>query len=218
MSRAFLVAQVREEKGKSSNQELRRSNRIPAVVYGGKDEPMLLSLGEAEAERFLNSHHVGSALDLVINDEKTFVLLKDMQTHAVTRKVLHMDFQRLMADVKIKVSIPIFLTGHEQVKDDAIVQELLGELEIETFPRYLIDSLSIDISGVEVGQSMSVADLPIFSDENYTVITSADSLVYNVIEPMYEEEEAEEEDVLEGEEVATEEAEEAAEEETTEEE
>ena len=65
---------------------------------------------------------------------------------------------------------------------------------------------------------MSVADLPIFSDENYTVITSADSLVYNVIEPMYEEEEAEEEDVLEGEEVATEEAEEAAEEETTEEE
>ncbi len=216
MSRAFLVARIREEKGKSSNQELRREARIPAVVYGGKEEPTLLSLGEAETHRFLNSHHVGSALDLVVDDEKTFVLLKDMQTHPVSRKVLHMDFQRLMADEKIKVSIPIFLTGLEHVRDDAIVQELLSELEIETFPRYLIDSLTLDVSEAVVGHSMSVADLPIFSDENYTVLTSADSLIYNVIEPTYEEEEAEEVDELaEGVEEAVEEA---AEEETVEEE
>lgn len=203
MSRDFLEAQLRENKGKSSNAALRREARIPAVVYGGKEEPTLLSLSETQTQRFLNSHHVGSALDLVIDGEKTFVLLKDMQSHPVTQKVLHMDFQRLMADEKIKVSIPIFLTGLDQVQGDAIVQELLNELEIETLPRYLIDSLNLDVSSVQVGESLSVADLPIFTDENYTVITPHDSLIYNVIEPTsFEEEEAEEADGVEAVEAA----------------
>ena len=107
-----------------------------------------------------------------------------------------MDFQRLMADEKIKVSIPIF--SQDSIQFAIIVQELLNELEIETLPRYLIDSLNLDVSSVQVGESLSVADLPIFTDENYTVITPHDSLIYNVIEPTaFEEEEAEEADGVE---------------------
>lgn len=198
MSRSTLNAEIREEKG--NNHHLRNENRIPAVVYGGGEGPVLLSLSQAETDRFLNSHHVGSTLDLSIGEEASLVLLREIQQHPVSRKVQHMDFQRLRADEKIKVTIPIFLTGLDDVQD-VIIQELQSELEIEAFPRHLVDSIAVDVSGAEVGVSLSVADLPIAQDENYTIHTPMETLIYNAIEPTTFEEPVDEEaeEALEGE-------------------
>ncbi|NLY35814.1 MAG: 50S ribosomal protein L25 [Tissierellia bacterium] len=192
MERALLHANLRKA-NTSENKQLRKDLRVPAVLYGSHIDPKPISLGHTELIKFIRDHHVGSSLNLELEGEEYFVILKDVQTHPVRGHILHLDFQALQAGEKVRVTIPVFLHGLDKIHDDLIVQELNTEIELSVLPQFLIDSIIVDVSEVKVGDSLSIADLPINSDENFEVFSNPDQMIYTVMEATVFEE-ADEED------------------------
>lgn len=191
MERALLHANSRQA-STSENKQLRKDLRVPAVLYGSHIEPKTISLDTKEVSKFLRESHVGSSLNLNLDGEEYFVILKDIQNHPVRGDVLHLDFQALQAGEKVRITIPIFISGLDNVSQDLIVQELNTEIELSVLPQYLVDSITVDVSEVEMGDSLSVADLEINRDENFEVFSSPDQMIYTVMEAtVFEEPEAE---------------------------
>ncbi len=193
MERALLNASLRKA-STSDNNQLRKDLRVPAVLYGSHIDPQAISLGLNEVNKYLRGSHVGSSLNLNVDGEEYFVILKDIQNHPVRGDVIHLDFQALQAGEKVRVTIPIFITGHDNLKQDIIIQELNTEIELSVLPSHLIDSITVDISNVEVGDTLSVSDLDINNDENFEVFSSPDQLIYTVMEAQVYTEEDEESD------------------------
>ena len=208
MERALLHANLRKA-NTSDNKQLRKDLRVPAVLYGSHIDPQPISLGQNELSKFIRDHHVGSSLNLALEGEEYFVILKDVQTHPVRGYLLHLDFQALQAGEKVRVTIPVFLKGLDKVHDDLIVQELNTEIELSVLFQHLIDSIVIDVSEVKIGDSLSIADLDINNDENFEVFSNPDQMIYTVMEAtVFEEPELEDEDSLFDVEDSTEEGEE----------
>lgn len=206
MERALLNASLRKA-STSGNNQLRKDLRVPAVLYGSHIDPQAISLSLNEVNKYLRGSHVGSSLNINLDGEEYFVILKDVQNHPVRGDVLHLDFQALQAGEKVRVTIPIFITGHDNLKQDIIIQELNTEIELSVLPSHLIDSITVDISNVEVGDTLSVSDLDINKDENFEVFSSPDQLIYTVVEAqVYEEETEETEEATEIEDTTEEEA------------
>lgn len=197
MESTVLKAEIRHTSGTGSNNRLRAENYIPAILYASHISPISIKLKEKDVAIFLNSNNVGSSLDIDIEGDKRFVILKNIQNHPVNSKVLHMDFQELKAGEKIRINIPIFLTGKENLRD-LICQDLLSELEISCLPKHLIDNITIDVSDGQDGDQVTVSDLEIFNSETIEVLSDPDSLVYIINEAQeFIEPEVEEDDELE---------------------
>lgn len=179
MKRDKLVAALRESTG--HNRALRREGNVPAVLYGSLDQPLHLSLSERDVDKFLRENTTGGTVDLIIDGKTYLALFKDLQIHPVKQRVLHLDFQALSADVKVKVTIPIVLNIAEQDRG-IMVQQLLNEVDIEALPRHLVSQLDLDIDRVEVGAEMLLKDHPIMQAEGIEVLTDPERSIYNVVE------------------------------------
>ncbi len=196
MERALLHANLRKV-STSENKQLRKDLRVPAVLYGAHIDPQSIDLDLREVNRFLRGSHVGTSLNLDLSGKEYFVILKDIQSHPVRGDVLHLDFQALKAGEKVRITIPIFIEGVENVEKNTIVQELNTEIEISVLPQYLIDSVTVDVSDVKVGDNLTVADLDINKDENFEVFSSPDQMIYTVMEAtVFEEPETSDEEEL----------------------
>ncbi len=206
MTRASLNATKRASQGKGSNKKLRKDKKIPAVLYGAHIEQQNLSVKENDVILFLNHNHVGTSLDLNIDGESQFVLLKEIQEDPVSRKVIHMDFQAIKMGEALKVTIPIFISGKDALKN-YICQEIISEIEISCLPKNLIDHIDVDVSQMVPGDQVLVSDLKEFADPNIDVLLDADNVICLVSEQSTAQEETTEETEVEEEvvEVATEE-------------
>ncbi len=192
MERFTLKAELRDKT--VSAKHLKNAGFVPAVVYGAHIDAMSVKIPKNEVEKFIKSHHVGSSLDVEVGGESQFVLLKDIQLDVIKRDVIHLDFQALKAGEKVRVTVPIYLQGRDDLKG-IIVQELLSEIEISVLPKHLIDSIEVDVSNVKVGDQLTIAELDINNDENIEVLSNPEQLIYTAVEPsVYEEEASEEED------------------------
>ena len=212
MEREIMQARLRKA-STSENKQLKSDLRVPAVLYGSHIDPQTISLDQADLSRFIRNHHVGSSLNLNVEGEEHFVILKDIQYHPVRRNILHLDFQALKAGEKVRITIPIFLTDQDQVHPDHIVQELTTEIDISVLPKHLIDSISVSVAGKVPGDSLTIGDLEINNDENFEVFSSPEQVIYTVMEAqVFQEPVAEESDDLFDVEAAPAEAEPAAEE------
>ncbi len=181
MTRTNLKATDRVSSGKGSNKKLRREKQIPAILYGAHIEQKNIKIKENDVILFLNHNHIGTSLDLEVEGKKHFVILKDIQVDPVSHKVIHMDFQALKMGEEIKVTIPIYLSGQDNLRN-LVCQELLSELEISCLPKNLIDHISIDVSDSEDGAQVLVSDLEVFSNPDIEVLNDPDSIVYIVNE------------------------------------
>ncbi len=215
MTRTILKANKRIASGKGSNKKLRREKQVPAILYGAHIEEQMISIKENDIILFLNHNHMGTSLDLDIDGEKHFVILKDIQVDPVSHKVIHMDFQALKLGEEIKVTIPIYLSGQDNLRN-LVCQELLSELEISCLPKNLIDRISLDVSDAVDGTQVLVSDLEVFSNPDIEVLNEPDSIVYIVNEAKEFVEEEVETDEIEESEEATSEQEEQTEEQTEE--
>lgn len=196
MERALLHADLRKA-NTTDNKQLRKDLRVPAVLYGSHIDPQPISIGQNELIKFLRNHHVGSSLNLHLEGEDYFVILKEVQTHPVRDHLLHLDFQALKAGEKVRVTIPVFLKGIENLHEDIIVQELTTEIDLSVLPQHLIDSITVDVSDVQIGDSLSIRELDINNDENFEVFSSPEQMIYTVMEAtVFEEPEDEDEDAL----------------------
>lgn len=181
MSKFILKAEKRNTLGTSASKAMRNTNKVPAVVYGKDMETVHIGLDAKEIANYLAKNHVGSTLDIEVDSKKYFVVLKNVQYHPVSRRVNHVDFQRLQANVAVRVTIPVFIHGKEDLKD-VYCQELLNEVEIESLGVDLVDSIEITLDNPAVGDQATVGDLEIFKSGKVTPVTDPEALVYIISE------------------------------------
>ena len=203
-----LKTKITTTTGNGPARRLRMSGQIPAVVYGPKTEPVLLSVNKSDLELLFKKGGIGQVvLNLVIqkNGETLTMpaMIKELQTHPVSRNFIDIDFYEIEMDQKITAKIPIVTTGIAKgVELGGVLQIIRRELEVECLPLEVPESIEIDISDLDIGDSIHVGkislegEIEILEDDNYTVVT--------MLSPKLEEEEPEEE---EEEEIEREEAE-----------
>lgn len=200
-TQANLSARPRSETGKGANRQLRMNGRIPAVVYGHGDETRKLSVDAHELERLFSRIHVENTLiTLEVDGAEGPVkaLVKEIQTNPVRNQVLHVDFYLIHAGEKLNVQIPIRLVGAAPgVKAGGILQHALDELEVRCLPDAIPERIEVDISGLEIGDSIHVRDLAV--PEGVEVEVDEDRTVCSVVPPTVAAEEAEEPAAEEGE-------------------
>ena len=208
-----LKTKIRTTTGNGPARRLRMSGQIPAVVYGPKTEPVLLSVNKSDLELLFKKGGIGQVvLNLVIqkNGETLTMpaMIKELQTHPVSRNFIHIDFYEIKMDQKITAKIPVVTTGIAKgVELGGVLQIIRRELEVECLPLEVPESIEIDVSDLDIGDSIHVGkislegEIEILEDDNYTVVTMLSPKLEE------EEEEPEEEEEVEGEEAEKEDGE-----------
>ncbi len=187
-----VQAETRARAGTSAMGRLRRTGLLPAIVYteGKPGEP--LQVNTHDFREMLHRHH-GSEhmlIDLAVgggNPRK--VLLKEIQYHPVTGAMLHVDFQAVSMTQKLRVDIPVRLTGEPVgvTQQGGILDHLLRQVEIECLPSDLLEEIVLDVSGLALGKHLSVKDLTLDAAK-YRILTPADVVLAAVSMPKAEEE------------------------------
>lgn len=210
--KATLKATLRDDKGKSAARRMRREGRIPAVIYGRGEETHSLSLDAHEFQKLLKQHALDTTLiELSIEGLKKAgrirALVSELQTHPYKPEVLHVDFQQIHAGERVTVEVPIRLVGTpEGVRAGGVLQHVLHTVELEVAMENIPDAIQVDVSGLEIGDSVHVHELTV--PEGVELLVDADRTVCTVASPTILEEPEEEEGVEEPELVGAEEGEE----------
>jgi large subunit ribosomal protein L25 len=210
-----LPAELRERAGKGASRALRRDGRVPAVIYGGKEEPVAIHVEAKELVRQLNTGYFMNSIVMVdLGGKKVRALPKDVALHPVTDRPVHVDFLRLAKDAKIQVAVPVVFVNEEGspgLKKGGVLNVVRHELELVCESDKIPDSITIDVAGLDVGDSVHISsvNLPAGSE---SAITDRDFTIATLVAPSaLKKSEAEEEAGAEAE--ADEAAEEASEEE-----
>ena len=191
MSETFTVAaEPREEFGKNSSRRMRYAGRVPGVVYGGGGPVIPVTVDPAGIERILHSdsgHNTVFMLE-VRGKAPARAMLREWQAEPVHGGLLHVDLLRIASDVKLKLKVPIHVTGEPKgVKlEGGIFEFVLRELEVECLPDDIPESVTVDVSGLALNQNLRVAELPINS--KVTVLTDPNRVVAHVVVLKIEEE------------------------------
>lgn len=188
MERITINAEKREEIGKGAARTLRRKNTIPAILYrGGKALPIKFS--KKEIAQFINTTAGEQVMvNLQFADgESRFALMKDYQVDPTKGELLHADFFEVLLSEEVKVTVHITPVGEPigVKRDGGILQHLLREIDVECLPDRIPGHIKIDISGLEIGQSLHVSDLK--PGEGIKVLTDPQEVIVNVIAPAAEE-------------------------------
>ncbi|MDD4858334.1 MAG: 50S ribosomal protein L25 [Candidatus Krumholzibacteria bacterium] len=165
MQKPKLKSHMRVGAGKEGAKRLRAKGEVPAILYGHKREPISLSVSQKEIWHILHtatSEHMILSLDLEGSEEGSILtLVRDIQHHPVTGDVLHLDLQRISVDEKLHIGVPIELAGVAKgVKEEGgVLDHGIRELTINVKPMEIPEKVSIDISHLEIGQSIHVSDI-----------------------------------------------------------
>ncbi len=159
-----LSAHNRVELGKADVRRLRRlDSMVPAVVYGGKNEPQPIKLALNDVLRiFQHESSFSQIIDLDIDGQVEPVIVKDALAHPYKPLLMHIDFQRVDRTAKITVKVPLHYTNEEAavgIKAGGIASKILTEVEVSCLPADLVDHIDIDVSAVEVGQTLHLSDI-----------------------------------------------------------
>lgn len=199
MNNIVLKAETRTTTGNSPARALRRAGRIPAVLYGPDSEPVMISIDTMDMEAIIKDGSVGrSIFNLAVDGGKKTraAMIKELQTHPVTRDILHIDFYEVNMDRKVKVMVPVTVTGKSVgVEMGGMLQIIRRDLEVLCLPNAIPQEIAIDITDFDIGHSVHVEDIALEGDVeiphevNFTVLT--------ILSPKKVEVEAAEEEVEE---------------------
>jgi len=162
-NRFEFEAEIRTGVGTSASRALRRANKVPAVLYGGDASPVLLALDHNKLAKQLDDEAVYShVLRVRFNGQDERAILKDLQRHPSKASILHMDLQRVSETEKIRVHVPLHFVGEEAsvgVVKGGIVTHNLVNVEISCLPDALPEYLEVDLSGIDIGESIHLSQL-----------------------------------------------------------
>lgn len=165
MAQLALAARIRKDRGKEAARKLRKEGQIPAVCYGPKSAPVALAVDYLDLERTIKqASSENIILDLMVESEKGTqprrAMLKDLQIEPIKGSYLHADFYEIAMDEEITVDIPIHLTGESiGVEKGGILSQIRRQLSVTCLPGKLVDSLEVDVSGLDIGDSLHIEDL-----------------------------------------------------------
>jgi large subunit ribosomal protein L25 len=188
MERTTINVVKRGEVGKGAARALRRKEIIPAVMYRAGDS-LPVQFSKKELSRFINSTF-GEQIMVNLHFEdgsSRFALMKDYQIDPATGELLHADFFEVSLTEEVKVTVPVAIVGEPiGVRRDAgILQHLLREIEVECLPDRIPGRIEVDITGLEIGQSIHVGELKLA--DGIKVLTDPDEVIANVVAPAVEE-------------------------------
>mgnify|MGYP001269538421 CR=1 FL=1 len=178
-----ISAETRDRAGKGVARAQRRAGRVPAVIYGNKQDPMMISLEGREVERLIQSPQFFTQIfEVGVNGEKHQVLARDLQLHPVTDRALHIDFMRFNENTRIVMSIPVVFKNEEAspgLKRGGVLNIVRRDVELLCSPLNIPGELSFNLDGLEIGDSLHIGaiDLPegvaTTTDRDFTVATIA---------------------------------------------
>lgn len=190
MQRVDLEAEQRHRSGKGTARALRRSGKIPAVLYGD-GQSSLLALRPADLIKILKSASGENALvNLKIKGERSpstrTAILRDYQRDPVNGSLLHVDLFEINMNKAIRVKVPIVVRGDVPagVKEGGVLQHNLREIEMECLPSMIPDRVSVDATHLKIGEAIHVRDLPV--EQGIRVIEDKDRTIVSVSAPMSE--------------------------------
>lgn len=188
-----LQANVRQKKKKSASNALRNEGKIPAVVYGKNIGSEAIHIEEKDFLQVMRAHGSNAVINLEWEQASSSVMISDIQQDPIKKDILHIDFKEVDMKEKIKVEVPVNWVGEED--NDGIVQKQLHTIEVQCLPNKIPDQFTVDVSHLEIGQSITAAELEIPADvellvEPDTVLASslAPTLESDPLEPQIDDE------------------------------
>jgi large subunit ribosomal protein L25 len=181
-----LSAETRERAGKGASRDLRRQNRIPAVIYGNKQDPELIHVEEKALVKLLMTGHFSNSLvQIDLGGKKQMTIPKDVAFHPVTDRPTHVDFLRIVKGDKVEVNVPVVFINEEAspgLKRGGVLNVVRHELELICDNDKLPDDIQIDVSGFDVGDSIHISNvkLPAGSESK---ITDRDFTIATIVAP-----------------------------------
>ena len=184
MSEALtLPAEARERAGKGASRILRREGRVPAVIYGGKEEPTPIHVEAKELVRQLGTgHFMNSIIMIEVGGGKAVrAIPKDVAFDPVTDRPIHADFLRLSKDSKIQVAVPVIFANEEDspgLKKGGVLNVVRHELELVCESDKIPDDITIDVTGKDIGDSIHISEVQLpegaesaITDRDFTIAT-----------------------------------------------
>ena len=210
-----LPAEARERAGKGASRALRREGRVPAVIYGGKEEPTLIHVeAKALVKQLDTGHFMNSIVEIELGGKKIKTLPKDVSLHPVNDRPEHVDFFRLAKGGKIEVSVPVVFANEEAspgLKKGGVLNVVRHELELVCDNDKIPSEIEIDVTGKEVGDSIHISEVTLpegsesaITDRDFTIATLVAPSALKKSETEGEDEDQTGEDMEAGETAATE--------------
>ena len=177
-----LPAEARERAGKGASRELRRTGRVPAVIYGDKKEPVSVHVEEKLLSKMLSSgHFMNSVIMVEVGGKPSRTLPKDVQFHPVTSRPIHVDFVRIGEHAQVTVNIPVRFVDEEEspgLKRGGVLNVVRHELELICDAAKIPSEISISLAGLEIGDAVHISSVtlpdgakPTIDDRDFTVAT-----------------------------------------------
>ncbi|MEO6154028.1 MAG: 50S ribosomal protein L25/general stress protein Ctc [Croceibacterium sp.] len=181
-----LPAELRERAGKGASRQLRREGRVPAVIYGGNEDPVAIHLEAKELARQMGTgHFMNSIVMIEVNGKPVRTLPKDVALHPVTDRPLHADFLRLSRDSKIQVAVPVLFINEEDspgLKKGGVLNVVRHELELICESDKIPDDIQIDVTGLEIGDSVHISNVTL-PEGSESAITDRDFTIATLVAP-----------------------------------
>ncbi|MEQ1496521.1 MAG: 50S ribosomal protein L25/general stress protein Ctc [Novosphingobium sp.] len=181
-----LPAETRERAGKGASRALRREGRVPAVVYGGNEEPLAIHVEEKLLRKQLGTgHFFNSVVEVEVGGKRVRALPKDVAFHPVSDRPLHVDFLRLGKDAKVHVNVPVLFINEEAspgLKRGGVLNVVRHELELICESDKIPDDIQIDVTGRDVGDSIHISHVQLPAG-SVSAITDRDFTIATIVAP-----------------------------------
>lgn len=190
-----LQAKNRENLSRGETKQIRQEGAIPAVVYGKEQEAVTVSVNSLDLLKTVRDEGRNAIITLEIEGGTSVdVMLHEYQTHPVKGDVTHIDFYVVDMSEELDVTVPVRLDGDAAgSREGGVLQQPVFELTVRAKPRELPEEIVVDVTALEIGDTLTVADLP--KADKYVVVDDAETAVATVTAPEAEEEETEAADV-----------------------
>jgi large subunit ribosomal protein L25 len=177
-----LPAEARERAGKGASRAMRREGRVPAVIYGNKEEPVAIHLEEKALIKMMsNGHFMNSVVMIDVAGAATRTLPKDVQFHPVTDRPMHVDFLRISEHAQVTVAVPIRFVDEEEsrgIKRGGVLNAVRHELELVCDAAEIPDEVVISLAGRDIGDSIHISHVTLpegtssaITDRDFTIAT-----------------------------------------------
>ena len=177
-----LTAETRTRGGKGASRELRRNGRVPAVVYGGKEEPLMIHVEEKLLmKQLMTGHFMNSVVMIDVDGKQIRTLPKDVAFHPVKDRPIHADFLRISKDAKVHVDVPVVFANEDAspgLKRGGVLNVVRHELELICDADKIPDGITIDVTGFDVGDSIHISHVALpkgaesaITDRDFTIAT-----------------------------------------------